>query len=68
MLRRTDFITQVHVSHTMCIKIVCHYLTVCMCVRTCISRNYFQPLTCQRRFFLKNVSELAGWLTLPKGD
>lgn len=34
----------------------------------CVSQNYFEPLTCQRRFFVENVSELAGRRTLPKGD
>lgn len=37
-----------------------------MCTR--VSHKYFQPLTCQRSFFLKNVSELAGEQTLPEGD
>lgn len=55
------------VSYRDCV-LLCEHVLVCTCVFKLLTLNYFQPFTCQRRFFRENVSELAGWLTLPKGD
>lgn len=55
------------VSYRDCV-LLCEHVLMCTCVFKLLTLNYFQPFTCQRRFFRENVSELAGWLTLPKGD